>query len=331
MTEANTRSFCRGVGLIELMIGLTLGLILIGGSLSILLANQQSHRAGEQLFRMQEGLRFSFELLAQELREAGMNACGTGLVVNVLNTPASTPWTNWSSGGITGYGTSSAGPIDFGTTEGTRITGTEAILIRSATITNTITVTEHNPNSAQFKLREAGHGLSSGDILMACDVDSAAIFQVSNANNNNVTIVHNTGSGSPGNCSKGLGYSDPPNCSANGVSKSFAGGGFISKLSSIHWYVGNNNRGGRSLYRAEMNGMPSNINRQEIVPDVQGMTINYLEKGESSYSIASAVKNWHAVVAVRVTLAFQSAAADGNVLSRTARHTIRLRNLGEGG
>lgn len=313
------------------MIGLALGLLLIGGSLGVLLANQQIYRSGEQLSQIHDGLRFSFELLARELREAGMNSCGTGLIVNVLNSPAATPWTNWASGGIAGYGAADTGPVGFGTAEGARINGTEAIMIRSATIGQNIMVTEHNPNSAQFKLRTAAHGLQSGDILMACDSDSGAIFQVTNANANNVTIVHNTGTGNPGNCSKGLGYSDPPDCSTNGVGKSFAGGGFISKLASTHWYIANNGRGGRSLYRAEMNGEPSSISRQEIISDVQNMVILYLEEGDAAYTTASAVTNWHAVIAVRLTLTLQNTATDGNVLTRTASHTIRLRNLGESG
>src|SRR5690606_41658238 len=68
-------------------------------------------------------------------------------------------------------------------------------------------LTAHTTNSAQFKVNTSDHGIEDFDILMVCDYGQASIFQATNVNSSNVTIVHNTGnvSSGPGNCTKGLG------------------------------------------------------------------------------------------------------------------------------
>lgn len=68
------------------------------------------------------------------------------------------------------------------------------------------------------------HGLFPGDIVLACDFGEAAVFQVTNAQPGiNDNIVHNDGTTvvSPGNCSKGLGFGSPVNCTANGNQYAF--------------------------------------------------------------------------------------------------------------
>src|SRR5690606_20380365 len=90
-----------GFSLVELMVALTLGLIIVGGVISIFVTNQQAFRTTEALSRLQENARISFELMAREVRQSGGNPCGTPLVVNVLKTVA---WSNdWNAGTVIGY------------------------------------------------------------------------------------------------------------------------------------------------------------------------------------------------------------------------------------
>lgn len=60
-----------GFTLIELMIGMVLGLILIGGVLSIFIQTQQSSRADNNVARMQDQARFALDELASDIRMAG--------------------------------------------------------------------------------------------------------------------------------------------------------------------------------------------------------------------------------------------------------------------
>ena len=76
---------CRGVTLIELMISMMLGLIVIGGVVSVVLAGKQSYRTNEALSQVQESARTAFELMARDIRQAGANGCGNNdRVANVL-------------------------------------------------------------------------------------------------------------------------------------------------------------------------------------------------------------------------------------------------------
>src|SRR5688572_13095418 len=74
-----------GLALIELMIAMLLGLVVMGGAVSLLMANKQSYRTNEALSQVQESARTAFELLSRDVRQAGVNGCvNNGRVANVL-------------------------------------------------------------------------------------------------------------------------------------------------------------------------------------------------------------------------------------------------------
>lgn len=175
---------------------------------------------------------------------------------------------------------------------------------------------------------------------MVCDYRQAAIFQVTNASDTNVTIVHNTGATEkPGNCSKGLGY--PTECTAVGNSYSFEENGFMTRLSTSVWYVGFNDHGGRSLFRILNNGDPA-----EIASGVFDMQLEYLSRDntdslDDSYITADVVNasdtdelDWAndadtKIVAVRITLSLESrenVSTDGTALTQQMMHVVTLRH-----
>src|SRR5690606_24678346 len=88
-----------GFTLIELMIALLLGLLVMGAAISIFLSNRQAYTATEGLGRVQENVRFAFELMARDIREAGANPCGKHVpLVNVISGSDANWWTNLNSG-----------------------------------------------------------------------------------------------------------------------------------------------------------------------------------------------------------------------------------------
>lgn len=323
-----------GFGLVELMVSMLLGLILIGGILSIFLSNQQAFRSNEGLARLQENARISFELMAREIREAGGNQCGAKLVANVVN-GASADWaTDWAEGDIRGYDKTQLSDrvVVIGTTTGTRITNTAAITVRRANPDGAIQVVSHNPTAASFQLSTINHGFAEGEFLMVCDNGSAAIMQVTNASSGtNNTVVHNTGTVVPGNCAKGLGY--PTDCSnAVGNIKGFASGGVMARIAPSFWYIGNNARGGRSLYRFTSTG------NDEIAEGIVDMEIEYLLRDEattnldSSWVKASSISDWtmsasKKVAAARLTLDIESLGKVGTNQAPLKRQQIFVINL----
>ncbi|AUM00878.1 pilus assembly protein PilW [Rhodocyclaceae bacterium] len=324
----------RGLTLVELMIALVLGTVLLLGVTNVFIAQRESFRINENLARMQDSARIAFELMAREIREAGGTPCGTPLVANVVNDADTSDWLDWSDGGLEGFEGGVAMPgVAFGAGTAARVRGTDALKIRSGSVNEGIVITEHTPTAAQFKVNTVNHGFNDEEILMACDYRQAAIFQVTNASpGTNNTIVHNSGAGNPGNCSKGLGF--PTDCgSATGNEYSFEKNGFLTRLSATAWYVGSNGRGGRSLYRVENGGAA-----QEIAEGVTDMQLQYLTRTGNTmadaYVDADEIASWandaaERVVAVRVVLNLESADAVGSdnaTLKRQLIHVVSLRH-----
>ncbi|MCM3562063.1 prepilin-type N-terminal cleavage/methylation domain-containing protein [Hydrogenophaga intermedia] len=324
-----------GFSLVELMIALVLGLILIIGAASVYVTNQQAARTNEGLARLQESGRIAFELMSREMRQAGGNACGATLVANVLNNPSNNWYTDFDAGPVIGYegNAPATGIVATGTAVGQRVNGTDAIMIMGPNPVDNATIVTHNPTAAEFSLNTSNHGIADGDVVLVCDSQSAAVTQITNAQPGvNVTIVHNTGLGTPGNCTKGLGY--PVLCTTNGTPKTFAGGGIVSKLNPGFWYIGNNPRGGRSLYRA------SSTAQVEITDGVVDMQLQYLTRNATSGNLAldwvdgSTITNWSNAgtelpVAVRVQLSLQSlqnVGTDQQTLNRVQVYSVTLRN-----
>ncbi len=323
-----------GFTLVELMIALVLGLLVSRGVIGVFLSNQQTYRANENLARIQENARSAYEWMSRAIREAGGIPCSqTTRVANVLNNASNNWWSNWSAQEpIRGYtGVDNTFPRPFGSAPSQRVAGTEALVIRSATGLDDapLEIKSHNLNSAVFHVTHPNHDLNPGNIVLACDFRQAAIFQVTNANANNRTIVHQTGgSVFPGNCSKQLGFPVPPNCgqpSGNPDPPEYPfTNGFISRLSSTAWYIGNNPRGGTSLYRIENDG-----NAEEFVDGVTDMQLRFLRRGAVDYVDASQINDWSQVVAVRVNLIFETSdrvGTDGHPIRRNWFFVAYLRN-----
>jgi type IV pilus assembly protein PilW len=348
-----------GVTLVELMVALVLGLIVLGAVTTVFLSNSRTYAATESLGRFQENARVAFELMARDVREAAGNPCSRNLpVYNVLNAPGSVWYTDFTAG-VRGYpGTVAFPDAAFGTGAGQRIAGTDAVELKSA-VADGVAIVSHDPNSAQFKLSTANHGLSDGDLALACDFGQAAIFQVTNAQPGiNDTLVHNNGVGTPGNCSKGLGWSATQNCSANGNSYAFGcymgawetgdcadenpkdgepdrWPATIARLRMSRWYIGANTRGGRSLYRSSLRntGGVLGIQQDEITEGVRDMELTYLVDGAAQYVDASSVaaSDWTSnnVIAMRIDLTLignEPVGTDGSPLQRRLIHVVTIRN-----
>ncbi len=307
-----------GLSLIELMIAIALGLLIVAATLSIFSTNKQSYRATENLGRVQENGRTAFELMSRDIREAGGNPCDTNLpVANVLNNSATAWWSNWTNG-LFGY--------ENGALAGSAA-GTDAIELHSGVGTGA-TVVSHNPTSATFDVRPLAHGFLADDILMVCDFTQASIFQMSGPSANPITngnIVHNTGTGNPGNCSKGLGYALPMDCSTNGTPYTYDENSQIVRMQASRWFVNNG-----TLFRQSLRNNGTTP-AEEVINGVLDMQITYLLPGAAAYVAATAVPaaRWQQVTAVRVELMLQSQEAVGTNAQRLQRpivQTINLRN-----
>lgn len=300
---------------------MVLGLVVIGGALSVILANRQSYRTNEGLSQVQESARTAFELLARDVRQAGVTGCNNnGRVANVVTVTSGTPlWQPWF--GIRGFdGAQPDGAVGFGTAvPSNRVNGTDSMQVQGIEGTG-LSVVDHTPTPATIKINTATTTIARDDLLMVCDFDHAAIFKVSHYNSANVTVVHSTeDSGAITNCSQGLGY--PTVCpSTVGNSYTFGRNSEIARMMAVEWYIGDNGRpleGGRSLYRLRMNANP-----EEIVAGVTDMQVRYREAGQNDFREATSVGTWASVNAVMITLTLQS--ADQRITTTTNVNSGRL-------
>jgi type IV pilus assembly protein PilW len=326
-------SSARGFSLIELMIALVVGLLVVAAAGGIFISNKRTYAATETLGRLQENGRVAFELLARELREAGGTPCGKNIPVANTIVPA-TSATSFGDG-LFGYhrGTAIAGLDGAGV--GQRVLNTDAIEIKSGGSAD-VTVTKHNPSAATIHVNTTEHGFKPGDVLLICDYTQATIFLQTGPQNNVLHVNHNTGN-NPGpqfngltNDCKSLSF---PSCVGDKAKdgKQYNDNAVIAKFSSTLWYIGNNARGGRSLYRRALNQAP-----EEITEGINDMRLSYLLIGGSDYNPTIAANDWKEVSAVRIEMDIQAAAGaltgreiqgtDNAALNRPLAHTVTLRN-----
>lgn len=327
-------SHCRGFSIMELMISLSLGLVVSAAVILIFLSNQEMYRQNDNLARLQENARYGFEIMGRYIREAGGIPCGNNLQVANVLTDADTQWWSTWHGGLQGFeGADNTFPQAFGTNAGDRVTGTDALTIVSASIKPTIRIIDHDPTNLRLELADA-NVTQAGAVLMACDYDQAAIFQVSAATLNDRNIFHDVNVGTPSNCSSGLGH--PTDCTdPAGTPKQFANNGFITPLSATAWYLGTNSRGGRSLFRLalESSGGVAAPITEEVAEGISDLQMEYLETDASgnlptNYVDASLVNDWNRVIAARivVTLETLDPVANGAPIVRRWYTIFALRN-----
>lgn len=306
---------------------MVLGLVIIGGATSLILANRQSYRTNEALSQVQESARTAFELLARDVREAGISGCtNNNRMANVLDTRNGPLlwWQTWF--GMAGYDDNQTSPaISFtDTMSPPRIAGTDSVILQGIQGLG-LTVETHEATSSNFKINATTTDFVDDDVLIVCDFDHSVMVQVTNYNSSNVTVVHDTGNGvsTPGNCSKGMGY--PTDCnSTNGNEYIFGPNSQVARLSAVAWYIGNNNRpdeGGRSLYRIRL-GAGAQLITEEVVAGVTNLQLTYREQGVNEFRTANNVGNWMNVNAVLIELTVQS--ADRRVTTDVTVNTGRI-------
>lgn len=329
----------RGFSLVELMIALVLGLLVIGGVTTVFLSNKQSYRSNEGLSEIQENSRIAFELMARDLRQAGLTGCGNlARVANVLRNGPNAGgtlawWADFDNDAIHGYNRNVDDPaLTEGAASGNRVATTDSIQLIGAAPTG-VSVATHDAAGGTITLNESSSDLETGDVVFVCDPDHAVIVQLSNyASGSPPTLTVNNTSGSPGNCSKDLGF--PTQCAGSNP-YAYVANSQIAQLNAVDWYIGNNPVGGRSLYRMAVvtsGGVPTPTT-QEMVRNVTDMQIAYHRSGQAAFDDTAddvGAGNWDDVDAVRLSLTFetsQAGAATGSTkLQRTMSSTVTLRN-----
>ena len=299
-----------GFTLIELMVAMLLGLIVVGGVISVFLMNQQVYRTNAALDDVQDGMRMSFEMLAQNIRQAGLVGCSNnGQVANLLPEgpygpkydPVTDWWANWNNA-LVGYGEGTAtNPVFADGAVSNEVPGNDSLMILSAGDIG-LSVNATNTSPKTFTLNGSSSDLAVNKVMIVCDPWLATIFRISSYSAGANPVI---GYGSPANFSPNLslGYRLPV-----GVSDyTYVANSPIAPLAAGVWYIGYNPAGTESLYLATVNTStdPATITDQEMVRGVSVMHITYNMRNQTNFVMAEDVTKWPSVVAVRVNLTVQ--------------------------
>lgn len=350
-----------GLTLVELMISIVIGLVLVGGVLSIFVSTNQTARLNDNLMRVQENVRNAFDVMARDIREAGQNPCGSKRITNILRVSGAIPvWTDWNLGTLRGYdNTQDETAIEaFGTAKTNRVSGTDAVLV-IRTGQDVYTVESHDAFSGtdpdRFVLTSKSN-FKENDIALVCDALSSAIFQIfasspTSGANQGKNIDHQADASNM-NCGNFLSYPSPvTSCPTTpkkfDPTKPETPEVKIAPLSSSFWYVGyaNDTQSKRSLYRSGITRSGSGgktiiMKTEEVVPDVQDLQVSYLTRDSATglannWVDATAVTDWtddsltSKVVAVKLDLTFQTTdkvSATQTPIQRHLIHVVGLRN-----
>ena len=345
----------RGVTLIELMIGLSLGLIVSLAFLGVYLAQTNIYRTNLSQAAIQDAENAISALLSPVIRSAGFCGCTTiSQAVSNLNLGGPPPLGN--------LGTTQAAIMGYDAAAGTTITITQdnaansmnannwtpafdaslvgnvqstsdvLIILGAAPGAQPIAVTTITSGSNSMTLQNAT-GIVAGQFGVVSDCLKASVFKITNVTG--TTITHASGVGALANASDAL----TPNYSP--------GAQFIP-LTQFVFFVAHDPAGQSALVRGTLSASGT-WNIQSLVPGVETMQILYgigTNGILTEYVPAGTVANWTQVYAIRLGFVIEGGPgsasspptqysvlgttihvpADGR-LRHTFEMTITLRNL----
>ena len=300
------------VWVFDMMVQMYGGLFLMAGALQVLLSAKKSYLFNEELSWIQENARFAVEFITRDARMAGYFGCGSGTIVNTLNT--TTGWEFKFDQGMGGFdGDDASYPsTDFSlpptpaVTSGTFPKSDVFTVLRGATEGESYNVTKHVTASSTIEL-DGNPAFAKGRILMISDCNHAAVFQ--HTGNNPGKAVHNPGGSTiPGNCTKGLGY--PKTCTTQGVEYKYGGDAYVMEVLSHAYFIKTASNGVPAIYRQEITGGVTTLT-EELVQGIESMQTFFGEDTDDDgvanrYVSAKDVTDWTTIVSLRLHLLTRS-------------------------
>lgn len=276
-----------GIGLVEIMISLVLGLLVTGAIVQIYLTTKRQNDMQTSLTGRQESARFAAQIIQRDAQMAGFRGClrDLGTVANTLNTP-----TNF----LYNYGQHVVGFENAGGLPGSItnvVAGTDVLTLRTLDDPGIVLAANMASSSADPVIVAglAPQPLADGDVALVADCGGAAVFQVKTYNAA-TGALERVGATVPGNASLNLG-------------RRYSAGAQVFRLRTTTYYIRESANGtGPALWRRA--GLEP---AQELAEGIENMQVLYGEDTDGDqapdvYRTAAAVSNWTQVVSLQVAL-----------------------------
>lgn len=334
----------KGLSLIELMIGMLLGLFLLGGIVVYLVSSKTSYLNEEELGRVQENARFAMELLSQDIRNIGYGGCAviSSVTPNVIANPGSTGAVTFDADSVLqGYdaqGVNVWSPSLPAYVASSANSSTDAIFIQYATTCDTYLVGNLTAVNANIQIYSPNDcDLQAGDVAIISDCQATDVFRATNVSGDPSTTGQQT-----------VAHANNQN-TTNRLSRAYQQDAELLGLTSKIFYISNNARGVPSLYQVD--ALDGGVD--ELVEGIENLQFSYGVDTDSDgkaniYQTGTQIEasySWANVVSIRVSLLARSlieaatdnetywfnsvsAAAGDRFLRREFMSTVQLRNRG---
>lgn len=280
-----------GIGLVEIMISLVLGLIVTGAIVQIYLTTKRQNDMQGSLTGRQESARFAAQIIQRDAQMAGYRGClrDVGNVTNSLNTPNDFLYRFGRH--VEGFEDGVGAPASITNV----VANTDVLTLRTVDDPGLFT-TAAMGNATADPVTTAGLDpapLAVNDIALITDCGGAAIFQVTGYDTGTGAIVHNTGGSAPGNASKNL-------------VRRFAAGSQLFTVRTTTYFIRNSDNGtGPALWRRS-GGVAA---PQELAEGIENLQVLYgvdtdgnqtADEYRTANNVAAA--DWANVVSLQVAL-----------------------------
>lgn len=290
----------RGFSLIEVLIGMTLGLIMMAGLFVFFEANKTSYQAHEGVSVLQESGRYAIDQIRGDFRKSGYGGCLSPQDSPIVNLLVSSPPAHLQA---IRDGEPISGQDDVSTVSvGGKavISGTDVLDIRGPIRASMAFVASKIFPQQNVKVRGHGLGFAANEYLMIADCSGADIFRATS-----------TAESTSGPSVTRIGHADTLNTRPT-LSRKYNADSVVMELFIYTYFIGDTGRtstDGRSilaLYREDGSNNP-----EEILEGVENMQITYgldsnNDNQADTFVAAGSVTDWGSVVNVEVSLLINS-------------------------
>jgi len=318
----------RGIGLVEILVAITLGVFLVGTVAQTYIGSKQTYNMTENLSRMQENYRYSMQHFARNLDAGGYAGClelSDDKVVNTLSNQTGTY--NFQ---VPVIGTDGTGPNSSDSVTITRAIGSRAIPL-------TATMAHDVVDAVTGEIGPLGAITVDATDADYAELEQYQILTISNCTRSTSFMITNDPTSSGGLIQHARGVVSPAGELNAGQSNSTA------DLKEIYGDGSTNSGSVASVYNTTgirydlQSGSDGNlalfVNNLELVSGISDLQVTYglPVGGNTRFVGAGSITTtalWQTVESVRLTMTFNPdmSAPDGDPITKVYTKTFRVRN-----
>ncbi|MDQ6638506.1 MAG: PilW family protein [Pseudomonadota bacterium] len=318
-SEASTagrrlRAAARGMTLVELMVGMAVGLFVVLVAVAIFISTRALHAVGSASTRMSENARLAMDVLQTDIRNAAFVGCRPLLNDSPVIVLLAGDGGFLSSGaGMMGYrGTGSGfapaltGPLAALPAASAPLPTSDVISVRVPADMPGLGIVAAMPSTVaapQVAASSPANTLAMGDIVLVASCKASTMFQITAVNPAATGVL-----------THGLGGGFTPGNATDDLQQRFRSDATVYKMETRHYFVAPSSLrpGTNSLYRLVVPGSGS---AEEVASGVDRLVVTYGIDGAAAagqqnvdhYAGADGVTAWDRVVSVRLQMLIATA------------------------